>query len=172
MAEVELIINSRPLTVEIISDPKIEIPLSPSNLLTMKTSVAMPPPGEFSKPDAYPKRRWRRVQHIAVEFRSKWREEFLQSLQVRQMWKKGIRNFAVGDTILLRDYCHRNQWPMARIVGIDPDAKNDVRSATLRVADKKGGPSQILKRPITKLVLLVENEFNSPSDGAITKWRK
>ena len=61
---------------------------------------------------------------------------------------------------------------MARIVGIDADAKNDVRCVTLRVADKEGGPSQILKRPITKVVLLVENEFDSPSDGAITKWTK
>ena len=43
---------------------------------------------------------------------------------------------------------------MARIVGIDADAKNDVRSATLWVTDNKGGPSQILKRPLTKLVLL------------------
>ena len=57
MAEVELIINSRPLTVETISDSKREIPLSPSILLIMKTSVIMPPPGEFSKPDAYSKRR-------------------------------------------------------------------------------------------------------------------
>ena len=54
---------------------------------------------------------------------------------------------------------------MARIVGIDADAKNDARSVTLRVNDKKG-PSQILKRPITKLVLLVENEFDSSPDGA------
>ena len=61
---------------------------------------------------------------------------------------------------------------MARIVGIDTDAKNDVVSVTLWVADKKGGPSQILKQPITKLVLLVENEFDSPSDGAITKLTK
>ena len=61
---------------------------------------------------------------------------------------------------------------MSRIVGIDADAKNDVCSVTLRVADKKGGPSQILKRPITRLVLLVEKEFDSPSDGAITKWTK
>ena len=59
---------------------------------------------------------------------------------------------------------------MARIIGVDADAKNDVRSVTLQVADKKGGPSQILKRPITKLVMLMENEFDSPSDGAITKW--
>ena len=55
---------------------------------------------------------------------------------------------------------------------VDADAKNYVRRVTLRVADKKGGPSQILKRPITKLVLLVGKEFESPSDGAITKWKK
>ena len=61
MAEVELIINSRPLTVETISGSKSEIPVSPSNLLIMKTSVVMSPPGEFSKLDAYSKRRWRRV---------------------------------------------------------------------------------------------------------------
>ena len=73
---------------------------------------------------------------------------------------------------MLKDDCHRNQWLMERIVGIDADTKNDVRDVTLRVADKKGGPSQVLKRPINKLVLLMENEFDSPSDGAITKWKK
>ena len=83
MAEVQLIIDSRPLTVETINDPKSEIPLSPSNPLTMKTSVIMPPPGEFSKLDTYSKRRWRHVQHIAGEFWSRSRKEFLQSLQVR-----------------------------------------------------------------------------------------
>ena len=61
---------------------------------------------------------------------------------------------------------------MARTFSIDGDAKNDVRSVTLRDVDKKDGPNQILKLPITKLVLLVENEFDSPSDGAITKWTK
>ena len=89
--------------------------------------------------------------------------------RVRQIWKKKIRNFAVGNIVLLRDDCHRNQWPMVRIVGIGAEAKNDVRSVTLRVADKKGGPSQILKRPITKLVLLVENVFDFSPDGAISK---
>ena len=54
-AEVELIINLRLLNVETISNSKSEIPLSPSNLLTMKTSVVMPPPSEFSKSDAYSK---------------------------------------------------------------------------------------------------------------------
>ena len=56
-----------------------------------------------------------------------------------------------------------------KMIVIGADAKNDVRSVTLRVADKKGGPSQILRCPITKLVLLVENEFDSPTGGAILK---
>ena len=150
MAEVELIINSRPLTVETISDSKSEIPLSLGNLFTGKTSIVMPPPGEFSKPDAYSKRRWRcAVQHIAGEFWSIWRKEFLQSLQVRQIWKKRIQNIAVDDIVLLKNDCHQNQWPMARIGCTDADTKNDVQSVTLRVADKKGGSSQILRCPIT-----------------------
>ena len=61
---------------------------------------------------------------------------------------------------------------MARIVGIDADAKSDVRSVTLRFADKKDDPSQILRRKITKLVLLVENGFHSPTGGAIPKSTK
>ena len=61
---------------------------------------------------------------------------------------------------------------MARIVGIDADAKNDVRSVTLQVADKKGDPSQILRHPITKLVLLVENGFDFSTGGAILKSTK
>ena len=109
MAEVELIINSRLFTMETISDSKIKIPPSPSNILTMKTSVAMPQPGEISKPDAYSKRRWQRVQHIAEKFWSRRRKEFLQSLQVRPIWKKRNQNFAVGDIVLLRNDCLRNQ---------------------------------------------------------------
>ena len=69
------------------------------------------------------------MQHIAGEFWGRWRKEFLQSLQVRQIWKK--RKLAVGDIVLLKDDCHQNQGPMARIVGTNADAKNDVHSVTL-----------------------------------------
>ena len=93
MTEVELIVNSRPLTVETLIDANSPTPISAINLLTLKSSVVMPPPGEFSPPDLYSKKRWRRVQHIAEEFWSRWRKEFLQSLQPRQKLKKQTRNF-------------------------------------------------------------------------------
>ena len=63
-------------SLETISDSKSEIPLSPSNLLMMKRSVVMPPQGEFSKADAYSKKRWQHVQHIAGKFWSRWRNNF------------------------------------------------------------------------------------------------
>ena len=57
MAEVEAILNSQPLTVELLSDDNNANPTSPSNLLSMKSKVIMPPPDEFSRPDIYCRKR-------------------------------------------------------------------------------------------------------------------
>ena len=51
VAEIEAIIKSRPLTLESLSDVNNEILLSPSNLLTMKSDVIMPPPGVLNRPE-------------------------------------------------------------------------------------------------------------------------
>ena len=76
-----VIVNSRPLAIETIADGTSEAAISPSNLLTMKSKVVMPPPGSFGTPDLYRRRRWKRIQHIANKFWSRWRKEFLTSLQ-------------------------------------------------------------------------------------------
>lgn len=46
LAEATGILNSRPLTVDNLNSPDC-LPLSPNNLLTMKTKVVLPPPGNF-----------------------------------------------------------------------------------------------------------------------------
>ena len=51
LCEVENVVNSRPLTVDCLCDPLSPKPLSPSNLLTMKSQVILPPPGSFDKAD-------------------------------------------------------------------------------------------------------------------------
>ena len=63
VAKTEGILNSRPLTLETISDPTSDLPLAPSNILTMKSKVVMPPPGDFNRPDLCCRKRWHRVQH-------------------------------------------------------------------------------------------------------------
>ena len=99
----------------------------------MKTDIILPPPGIFLRPDIYSRRRWRRVQHIAGKFWTRWRKEFLQMLQVRQEWNKQKQKFKVGDVVLLREDSIRNKWPMARIVETEPDSNGVVRSVKLKL---------------------------------------
>ena len=51
VVEVEAIVNSRPLTTEVMNDATSLAPLSPINFLTMKSRVVMPLPGNFTTTD-------------------------------------------------------------------------------------------------------------------------
>ena len=53
-------------------------------------------------------------------------------------------------------FTRRNGWPMARIEEVFPSVDGLVRKVRLRVAHKQSGKSSVLVRPVTKLVLLVE----------------
>ena len=109
MTETEAIVNAQPLTVETINDGQSPIPISPNNILKMKTKSVMPPPGVFQKPDLYYRSRWRRIQHLSNELWSRWRKEFIQTLPERQKWVKMSRNFCIGDIVLLNtDLTTRN----------------------------------------------------------------
>ena len=80
LIEVEAILNSHPLTTDLLIDVNGMIPPSPINLLTLKSRVVMPPPGVLTAPDIYCRKHWTRVQHISNEFWSKWRKEVLATL--------------------------------------------------------------------------------------------
>lgn len=55
------IINCRPLTLENISDPE---PLTPNHLLTMKSKILLPPPGDFVREDVCAHKWWKKVQFL------------------------------------------------------------------------------------------------------------
>ena len=156
LVEVEAIVNSRPLTVDSLSDESIN-PLRPSDLLTMKTKVVLPPPGVFQRADIYCRKRWRAVQHLANVFWSRWRKEYLMSLQERQKWDTVHPNLDVGDVVLLvDDDVKRNKWPMGRITETFPGDDGLVRKVNV----KTSGSDVPLSRSIAKVVLLMK----CPSD--------
>ena len=84
-SEAENIVNGRPLAAEL-SDPGSPEPVTPIQLLTSKTRVVLPPPGEFGRTDMYGRKRWKRVQFFANQFWQRWRKEFLQNAQTRNKW--------------------------------------------------------------------------------------
>ncbi|KAJ8369824.1 hypothetical protein SKAU_G00098520 [Synaphobranchus kaupii] len=111
------IVNSRPLTVNSINDPKSLEPLAPNHLITMKSSVPLPPPGKFVVEDLYAAKRWRRVQYLTEQFWSRWRKEYLANITLRQRWHSPRRNVKIGDVVIVKDNeTHRNEWKLESLM--------------------------------------------------------
>ena len=145
------IVNSRPLTVSELNDPKAIEPLTPNHILTAKTATPLPPPGEFVKEDLYLRKRWRRVQYLLEQFWSRWKKEYLAQISLRQKWHSPRRNIRVNDIVLVQDIdLPRCRWPLGRVVETRTDDDGLVRRVKVKLS------SGVLERTIQKLVLLVE----------------
>ena len=60
MVQVAAVLNSRPLTANNLSNPDDPPPLCPSQLITLKSKVILPPPGQLLPEDICLQRQWRR----------------------------------------------------------------------------------------------------------------
>ena len=161
MCEAESIVNSRPLTNDNLTSPDGTEPLTPNHLLTMKSRVLLPPPGEFQRADIYLVKRWRRVQYLVNQFWLRWRKEFMLSLRRRQKWVHPQRNMQAGDIVLIKEEnVPRNCWRTARVK--EPYTSDDglVRKVKIIVSDpslsgegKRVRATTVLDRLVHKLVL-------------------
>lgn len=158
MYEAMAIVNSRPLTSEHLNDPLASEPLTPNHILTMKSEIIAPPPGEFSREDLYLRKRWKRVQFLANEFWTRWKKEYLLNLQQRSKWNKNRRDTKVNDVVQLQDdLAPQNCWKLAKVVEVFPGSDGRVRKVKLLVSaatlDSKGARTTkpvYLERPIPK----------------------
>lgn len=93
MAEVTAIINNTPL-LPVSTDPECPSILSPSVLLTMKTSPDVRPFPTFYSKEML-KAHWKHVQGLSEEFWRRWRNEYLHELQTRRKWHSDRRNLTL-----------------------------------------------------------------------------
>ena len=151
MAEVSAIVNARPL-VPVSNDPDAPEVLTPATLLTHKPQHLKPPAGEFSAANLSHKQ-WKRVQHLADVFWSRWRREYLPTLQPRRKWQNTTRNVQKGDLVILRcKDAPRNDWPLARVTRAHTDSDGMVRKVDLVTV--REGSRRHYKRPVTETILL------------------
>ena len=147
--EIESIINSRPLTYVSCSDGDVE-PLTPNHLLLLQGCGEGI--GRYSEADLVSVKRWRQVQYLAEQFWSRWRREYLPTLQPRQKWLGKSKDVQRGDVVLIVDAeVPRGKWRLGRIVETFPSGDGLVRKVQVRT----GGT--LLTRPIHKLVVLLPN---------------
>ena len=161
--EAENIVNSRPLTIDNLSDADSPEPTTPKHLLTLKAKVVLPPPGNFTQLDLYSRKRWRRIQYLSDQFWRRWQHEYCLLQQKRQKWNSVAPNSQVGDIVLMRDEsCPRNQWPLAKVTEVYPSEDGLVRKVRLLVT--KSGNRKLFERPIHKLVLIYRPNEDESKD--------
>ena len=179
MYEVEAIINSRPLTVHLLSNPGSLSPLTLNHLLTMKTKVVLSPPGVFTSAAKFCRKRWRRVQHLANEFWSQWRKEYLLSLLQRQKWTVFRNDVGVDDIVIIKDgNSPRSHWQLARVCAVNRSSDGHVRTVKLALADacldKEGrrvNEEKFLECPVQKLVLLMSKDDHESESWGVSQPR-
>ena len=154
--ETMAVINSRPLSVENLYDPHSPRPLTPNHLLTMKSEVVVPPPGQFSDTDLYTRKRWKKVQFLANQFWKEWKRQYLVTLQNRSKWTQIKPNIRVDSVVVISDEkCPRNMWKLGRVVEVFKGDDGLVRKVRL-FTGVVGGRAHYLERPIHKLVVLLD----------------
>ena len=164
MHEAAAICNGRPLSVDNLSDPNSLVPLTPSHLITLKSKVLLPPPGNFQKTELYSRKYWKRAQYCLEVFWSRWQKEYLSNLQSRQKWNTTRRNMTNNDIVMIKDDQQpRNCWRLGKVVEVKKGSDGQVRSAKVMIGDRSKGiksspDKSYLERPIQKLVLLLEAE--------------
>ncbi|XP_077997425.1 uncharacterized protein LOC144450653 [Glandiceps talaboti] len=145
-AEVENVVNSRPLT-PVSDDNKDSHALTPNDLLRPGEGN-LSSPGIFGSKDAYG-RRWRHVQFVVNEFWRRWVKEYLPTLINRAKWITKKRNIRVGDIVILLDESqHRMYWPLARVQKVFQAKDGAVRSVEVKTAY-----AERVCRPVTKICL-------------------
>ena len=153
LTEAEALVNSRPIGL-ISDDPNDLQPLTPNHFLSMRgLGIA---PNAIDKNNLFSRRTWKQVQYLSQVFWNRWHSEYVSSLQTKQMWTRLRRNLKVGDVVLMiPDHLSdqpRGHWTMGRVEKTFLSADNLVRKAEIKAKSKT------YLRPISKLVMLVEND--------------
>jgi hypothetical protein len=152
MAEVSAIVNSRPI-VPVSHDPDSPLVLTPAMLLTSKHGQEHAPFDGKDMKETY-QAQWKHVQVLSNLFWSRWKEEYLQSLQQRRKWDSVQDNVKPGDIVLLtKSEEHRINWPIGVVTRVFP-SKSDglVRTVEIRLTKQDGQSLYI--RPVTELIPL------------------
>ena len=104
-------------------------------------------------------KQWKRVQHLADVFWSRWRREYRLTLQPHRKWQNMTPNVQKGDLVLLRcKDAPRNDWPLSRVTRAQADSDGMVQGVDLVTV--RGGSKRHFKRPITETILLKsENQW-------------
>ena len=173
LAEIEAVINSRPLTY--VYDDGVEEILTPSHLYMGNRLLdpPKPPPIEILELEADAARTYVEKLDKRIDgFWKRWYNEYLVNL--RENFRSKMRNGQtprVGDVVVIHeDNKRRHLWKMGKIIELIVGRDSVVRGAKVRVAGNSKRTT-ILERPLEKLFPLEMGEGDE-MDPNVTNERE
>lgn len=158
LQEAASIVNNTPLW-EVSYSPEEPFPLTPAHLLTLKTATNLPLLENYNSEDlvSYGRKRWRRAQYIAQQFWTRWRTEYIHTLQQRRKWLVKKPCIAINDVVLVREKnSPRNHWPVGVVTNIKLSSDQLVRSVDVKIPSPRGSSStRVTTKCVHDLVLLI-----------------
>jgi hypothetical protein len=147
LCRIEAILNSRPL-VPLSSDPAEYDCLTPGHFLIGRPLLSLPE--VYIADTAIPlAQRWKLINQCAQYFWRRWRNEYLNTLQMRNRWMTDVPNISVNDMVIIKEpNVPPLQWRMARVQEVFPGADGVVRVIRVRTA------TGTFTRPVVKVVKL------------------
>ncbi|XP_074032901.1 uncharacterized protein [Leptinotarsa decemlineata] len=160
-AEVENILNSRPLT-HVPNDPDDMEALTPNHFL-IGTCYSALPCAETDERDLCLLNKWKAAQKLTDLFWQRWAKEYLPSLAKRDKWHQQRRNVKIGDIVLFYDSnSPRNIWLKGRITNVHPG-----KDGKIRVVDVVTASGTTFKRAVSTLCILDVFKEKSPENNQI-----
>ncbi|XP_015121342.1 uncharacterized protein LOC107044107 [Diachasma alloeum] len=132
-AEIEAILNSRPLT-PMSSDPNDLSALTPAHFLIGDAFTNIPEPN-FIKTPSNRLSSWQHVQKLKQDFRSRWHKEYINELNIRRKWKRGEHDIKENSIVIIRDdNLPSLKWKLGRVISVHPGGDGIIRTVKVKTA--------------------------------------
>lgn len=155
IAEIEAILNSRPLTA-MSDNPQDLQPLTAGHFLIGEPMTAIPNEhfAETSK-----LRSWAKITAMRNEFWQRWSREYLCELQQKHKWRANAENIKCGTMVTLKDSnLAPLQWNLGRVTDVLPGPSGVVRVVQVQTAMGN------FKRAIHEIAPLPVEEYPFPAN--------
>lgn len=148
LAEIESVLNSRPLTPLSSDFEDFEI-LSPGHFLIGRPITGLVEPLLCEIKDTSLSK-WQKITKFSQKIWKSWKKDYLNTLQQRYKWKFKSNNVKVGNLVLIKDdNLTGTQWLLGRIVEIFHGDDNQVRVVNIKLPN-----GNIMKRNVRDIAIL------------------
>lgn len=159
LSQIEACLNSRPIG-QLNDHPDDLTPLTPAHFLVGESLMVVPDKTHDNQVINHLDR-WRLVQRMTQHFWQRWSKEFLHTMQHRYKWQTKSSHPNLGDLVIVKDEdLPPAKWLLARVTELHYGKDNEVRVVSLKRKDA------ILKRPLSKLILLPVNDEKTNDEKA------